>query len=70
MTNPGDTDIEGFVATGRTGRRNALPDILDDVVTKTSTSGLPADLDKLSFSNGMSTICAVCQSLIAVLEYY
>jgi len=50
MTNPSDAELEGFVATGRTGRRNALPDILDDNVTKTSTADLPEGLDKLSFS--------------------
>lgn len=50
MTHTSGSDIEGFVASGRTGRRNALPDIMDETVVKTSVSGLPDELGKLQFS--------------------
>lgn len=39
-----------FIATGRTGRRNALPDILSSHAS-TSTADLPAALEKLSCSD-------------------
>lgn len=39
-----------FIATGRTGRRNAMPDILSSHGA-TSTAELPAALEKLSCSD-------------------
>ncbi|KAK3850206.1 hypothetical protein Pcinc_043072 [Petrolisthes cinctipes] len=45
----GDATTE-FIATGRTGRRNALPDILSDH-SSTSTADLPDALEKLSCSD-------------------
>ena len=42
---PGD-DVSDFIASGRTGRRNALPDILDG--KDVSTADLPDALLKLS----------------------
>nr|KAG5686514.1 hypothetical protein BaRGS_031331 [Batillaria attramentaria] len=39
---------EEFLATGRTGRRNALPDISDELAAYTSTGDLPLDMAKLS----------------------
>ncbi|KAG7159780.1 cAMP-dependent protein kinase inhibitor beta-like [Homarus americanus] len=45
----GDATTE-FIATGRTGRRNALPDILSSHAA-TSTADLPEALEKLSCSD-------------------
>ncbi|CAG0887991.1 unnamed protein product [Cyprideis torosa] len=45
---------EDFLSTGRTGRRNALPDIKDGSVATTSTAELPDILGNLSCS-GPST---------------
>ncbi|CAH0393030.1 unnamed protein product [Bemisia tabaci] len=53
------TDIsQDFLTTGRTGRRNALPDILGSHNT-TSTADLPSRLEGLSTSDGgeSSTSC-------------
>ncbi|MPC62512.1 hypothetical protein E2C01_056597 [Portunus trituberculatus] len=50
----GDATSE-FIATGRTGRRNAMPDILSDHAA-TTTADLPEALDKLSCS-GRPTTC-------------
>ena len=44
---PGE-NVGKFVSTGRTGRRNALPDIMDEGVAKLSTGFLSDDLNKLS----------------------
>ena len=44
---PGE-NVGKFVSTGRTGRRNALPDIMDEGVAKVSTGFLSDDLNKLS----------------------
>lgn len=43
-------ETEQFIATGRTGRRNAVPDILDSAITTTSAADLPEALQKLSCS--------------------
>ena len=49
MTEVDKKGLEDFVSTGRTGRRNALPDITDDRISKGSgTACLPAELGKLS----------------------
>jgi hypothetical protein len=40
--------LEDFVNTGRTGRRNAVPDILDEKTASVSTGGLPFDMEKLN----------------------
>lgn len=42
--------LEDFVNTGRTGRRNAVPDILDEKTASVSTGGLPFDMEKLNCS--------------------
>ena len=42
-----NTLVKKFSSTGRTGRRNALPDVLDEKYSGTSTSGLPSELDQL-----------------------
>ena len=42
--------LEEFIATGRTGRRNAMPDILDSQKAAVSTGGLPFDMEKLNCS--------------------
>ncbi|XP_076046402.1 uncharacterized protein LOC143028346 [Oratosquilla oratoria] len=48
---PGRVDATAeFVATGRTGRRNAMPDILGEHAG-TTTAELPAALEKLSCSD-------------------
>jgi hypothetical protein len=38
---------DDFANCGRTGRRNALADILDDNVASTTTAGLPLEIHKL-----------------------
>lgn len=40
-------ELEQFVALGLTGRRNALGDVLDENVTKTSTKSLVEKLHRL-----------------------
>lgn len=45
---PGDATSE-FIASGRTGRRNAMPDILHEHAA-TTTADLPEALEKLSCS--------------------
>ncbi|XP_066954675.1 cAMP-dependent protein kinase inhibitor alpha-like isoform X2 [Macrobrachium rosenbergii] len=47
-----------FIATGRTGRRNAMPDILSSHAA-TSTGDLPEALAKLSCSDSGGTSGAV-----------
>ncbi|KAL7646241.1 UNVERIFIED_CONTAM: hypothetical protein RMT77_003150 [Armadillidium vulgare] len=47
-------DTEQFIATGRTGRRNAVPDIHDEAVATTSTADLPDVLQKLTCGEGTS----------------
>lgn len=42
--------LEEFLATGRTGRRNALGDIQDQVAGGLTTADLPLDMAKLSCS--------------------
>ncbi len=37
-------DVQAFVASGRTGRRNALPDILNDPNAESGIAGLPEEL--------------------------
>ncbi|KAK2151918.1 hypothetical protein LSH36_346g03011 [Paralvinella palmiformis] len=46
-----DSSLELFIATGRTGRRNALANIKDGEVCKTSTASLPFQLEKLQCSD-------------------
>lgn len=44
--------LDAFLQTGRTGRRNAIPDILSqDVKDTVSTADLPLSLEKLSCSD-------------------
>lgn len=43
-----EDSVEGFLNSGRTGRRNALPDILDEQYAATGTGDLPTDMDRLS----------------------
>lgn len=45
---------ENFLQTGRTGRRNALGDILDENKTLATTAGLTETLQALNFGNGES----------------
>ena len=49
---PGDATTE-FIATGRTGRRNAMPDILNEHAA-TTTADLPESLEKLSCSGKLT----------------
>ncbi len=42
--------FDDFLQTGRTGRRNALPDIHDDDNASINTASLPDSLQKLSCS--------------------
>lgn len=43
--------FDAFLQTGRTGRRNALPDILEEGATNVSTASLPCSFEKLSCSD-------------------
>ncbi|CAD5114706.1 DgyrCDS3749 [Dimorphilus gyrociliatus] len=47
--------IEKFMRTGRTGRRNALHDILDGSGTTTGAGNLPSQLAKLKCSDEESS---------------
>lgn len=49
------TTMEDFIATGRTGRRNAMPDILDSEKAAVSTGGLPFEMEKLNCSDDSKT---------------
>ncbi|RWS25344.1 hypothetical protein B4U80_10357 [Leptotrombidium deliense] len=51
-------EIDDFLQTGRTGRRNAVPDIKDDPNTKVTTADLPLELQKLTCSE-TSDVAAV-----------
>ena len=42
--------LEDFIATGRTGRRNAMPDILDSQKASVGTGSLQFDMEKLNCS--------------------
>ncbi|XP_003738265.1 cAMP-dependent protein kinase inhibitor beta [Galendromus occidentalis] len=47
--------VEGFLNSGRTGRRNALPDILDEQYAATGTGDLPMDMERLSCTDQAGT---------------
>ena len=47
---PGKPILDDFLQTGRTGRRNALPDILDKDSSHDNTADLPCQMEKLSCS--------------------
>jgi hypothetical protein len=51
MTDVDSKSVEDFISSGRVGRRNALPDILDEKVANTDTSALPSKLEKLTCSD-------------------
>ena len=53
---PPTPTIEDFAATGRTGRRNAMADILDSNHASVSTADLPFDMEKLTCSGIIFTI--------------
>jgi len=55
-----DVEIQSFVRTGRTGRRNAMPDVLSEKHANVSTAGLAEVLDSINF--GASTSGQSCQS--------
>lgn len=40
--------LEDFIASGRTGRRNAMPDILNSNHAGVGTGGLAEEMDKLN----------------------
>ncbi|XP_070209532.1 cAMP-dependent protein kinase inhibitor beta-like [Littorina saxatilis] len=46
--------LENFMHTGRTGRRNAMPDISDETHAGLTTAELPLDMAKLSCAEGGS----------------
>lgn len=43
--------LEEFITSGRTGRRNAMADILDSKHASTSTAGLDLDMSALKCSD-------------------
>lgn len=43
--------LEEFISSGRTGRRNAMADILDSQRASTSTAGLDLDMSGLKCSD-------------------
>ena len=55
-----DMEVQDFVRTGRTGRRNAMPDVLSEKHGQVTTAGLAEVLDTLNF--GASTSGQSCQS--------
>ena len=48
-----DMALDNFVRTGRTGRRNALPDVFNEGHANVTTAGLPEGLE--NFTLGSST---------------
>ena len=44
--------VQEFLSTGRTGRRNALGDILDEKTAYITTAGLSDQLEAMSFGAG------------------
>ncbi|XP_060590340.1 cAMP-dependent protein kinase inhibitor alpha-like isoform X1 [Ruditapes philippinarum] len=48
----GGLSLEEFIASGRTGRRNAMPDILDSDRAGVGTGGLAEGMEKLNCSDG------------------
>ncbi|KAK6167753.1 hypothetical protein SNE40_021713 [Patella caerulea] len=44
-------NLEDFANTGRAGRRNAMPNVLDPVNAAVETGSLPFELDKLKCSD-------------------
>ncbi len=50
MSDEAPKGLEDFIASGRTGRRNALPDILDNKNAATNTADLPLQMQKLQCS--------------------
>lgn len=46
----GGVSVEDFIASGRTGRRNAMPDILDSQRAGVGTGGLAEGMEKLNCS--------------------
>ena len=55
-----NVEIQNFISTGRTGRRNAMPDVLSEKHGQVSTAGIAEVLDSLNF--GPSTSGQSCQS--------
>jgi len=45
-------ELKQFIDTGRTGRRNALPDVTEEGVITTSTADVSDALSSLSFQSG------------------
>ncbi|RUS75913.1 hypothetical protein EGW08_016326, partial [Elysia chlorotica] len=50
-TMDGGVAVEDFINTGRTGRRNAVPDITDARVAGVSTAGMDFSFDQLSMAD-------------------
>lgn len=50
------TSMEDFLSTGRTGRRNAMPDILDEQKAAVGTGSLQFDMEKLNCSDDSKTV--------------
>jgi hypothetical protein len=50
MTDVEIATMDDFVASGRTGRRNALPDILESKHISVGTGGISFDMEKLNCS--------------------
>ena len=50
----GGLSIEEFIASGRTGRRNAMPDILDSERAGVGTGGLAEGMEKLNCSGNIN----------------
>lgn len=48
--------LEEFIATGRTGRRNAMPDILDEQKAAVGTGSLAFDMEKMNCSDDSKTV--------------
>lgn len=60
--------LDDFVASGRTGRRNALPDILDEKHATVSTGELPFGMEKLKCSDADKNINNKTESTVTSEE--
>jgi len=59
--------LEKFSSSGRTGRRNALPDVMDKKYVGTSVASLPGQLDQLCLQMP-SELQLHCRDVIFVVE--
>ena len=64
MTDVDQTHLSVFLSTGRTGRRNALADVMDEKYVNTSSAGLPDALEGLCCTGEWVKINSHCTESI------